>query len=187
MVAPLEQRPIAPVLALPEPSYFTCEKVTRMALRILASLCDIARLFLCAYILTGGISLWHIFTVLGISVLSDKCWTAAKEIIDLKDPGEVEELRKEFRQLDMSKMLEKYPVDTIIRLNLVRLDDLRVNFAMSCHWPTRFPILRQHADALLAARIITQEMHRLLMANDRKGLEQMLPNNTIALERMFQV
>lgn len=180
------QRPIAPALAASEPSNFTREKVTRVALRLLASFCDIARVFLCAYILTGGISLWHIFTVLGISVLSDKCWTAAKEIIDLKDPEEVKELRKNFRNLSIAEMLKKYSVDTIIRLDLVPLDDLRINFAISCGWPTRFPILRQNGDALLAARVITLEMHRLLMANDLEGLKQMIPNNRPALERMFQ-
>lgn len=64
-----------------------------MALRTLAVLSEIERVFLCAYILTGGISLWHIFTVLGVSALLNKCWAAAKNIIDLKDPKEVDELR----------------------------------------------------------------------------------------------
>ncbi len=188
MAAAIGQRPIAPVQEIPAApaSNFSKEKVTRLALRALALIGEVARVFLCAYILTGGISLWHIFIVLGVSAAINKCWNSAKEIVDLKDPEEVKELSRTFPGLNIGKMLEKYPLETILRLDLVRLDTLRVRFATGCDEESRFPVLKQHADSLLRDQVITPEMHRLLVAGDMAGLKRMMPNNTVDLARMFQ-
>lgn len=188
MAAAIGQRPIAPVQEIPAApaSNFSKEKITRLALRALALIGEVARVFLCAYILTGGISLWHIFTVLGLGAAINKCWNAAKEIVDLKDPEEVKELSQTFPGLNIGEMLEKYPIDTILRLDLVRLDTLRVRFATVCDDASKFPVLKQNADALLRAQVITLEMHRLLAAGDMAGLKQIMPNNFVDLARMFR-
>src|SRR5579872_7388481 len=145
-VAPVGGRPVDQPLPTEPVSNFTKEKVTRLALRILAVAFEAARIFLCAYILTGGIPLWHIFTVLGVSALINKCWNSASAIVDFKDPEEVKELWKNFPGLDMAEMLEKYPIETIRRYDLVSIDTLRCRFATCCDRPSKFPVLRQHAD-----------------------------------------
>jgi hypothetical protein len=185
-VAPIAQRQVAQPLPEAQVSSFTQEKITRLALKALALLGEVARIFLCAYILTGGISLWHIFTVLGLSAALTKCWDVAKNIVDLNDPNEVRELGRDFPGLSITDMLERYPIETILRHNLVHLDTLRCRFATGSKTEPEFAKLRPHADALLAATVITPAMHQFLQANDLLGLRQLMPNNSIDLARMFQ-
>ena len=191
MVIPACQQPIyqkelgAPV---EHSSFFSVAKITRLALRILSLVMVGSVIYIGAHIIVGNISLWYLSCVIGLLVLRSIVSGVANSIVDFNDPAEVKLLQEGFAARSMTEMLKKYPLETIIRHNIVSLNLLRgrccVNLLARKYQP--LPVLRRNADGLLKYRIITPEIHRALIADNVKDLRRLVPNNSIDLDRMFK-
>lgn len=161
----------------------TKEKIIRTALRIFAIVAELGSLLIGAHAITGSIALWHIFTAAILHVIAHRSWKKAETIRDLNDPNELAYLKRTFPELEMVEMLRQYSLDDIFRYDLVPLDTLRMRCASALRTPSS---LSAHAEALLQWRIITPEIHRALIAQDKQELERILPKNRPDLEALFE-
>ncbi len=169
-------------------SFFSVEKITRLVLRILSLFVASAAVFLGSYALIGNMSAKYLFCALGLFTASTMIWAKASEIVDLNDPAELKKLKEGFAGQTMTEMLKKYPLETIIRYDIVSLDCLRtrccVNLLKRKEHP--LPTLRQNATELLKHKIITSEICHALKQDDVEKLNELVPNNANDLEKMFQ-
>lgn len=169
--------------------FFSYEKITRLALRILSWFTYGTAIYAAAHVITGTISPYHILSALSLWVLSQYTSKQANSIIDFNDPKEVEWVRDEsgFVEKNMTEMLLTYPIETILKYNLCTFNLLRtrcyVNLLERRYNPV--PTLRENADKLLRHRIITPEMHRALV-DDNIDFFRNLPGNTIEMEALFR-
>lgn len=178
-----------PIQAQQTASFFTTEKITRLALKILSWIAFGGAIFAGAHVIAGTISAWHALSALALAALSNMTWQKAKTIVDLNDPGEVEALRNasDFTSKNMSEWLETYPLETILQYNLVNFELLRGRCYVELLGRTDhpLPVLKQNADKLLQHRIITPGMHRALV-NDDVAFFEALPGNRIDMEQIFR-
>ncbi len=182
----IQQQPALP-LAQP-PQSFEREKMIRQALQIAAVAAFIIAVSLAGFVIACSIPGVHILTAGAVTYLSYYLLRKADDLYDLNDPTELSKAQSKLNHLDMSKMIDLFPLETIFQYKMKDLDWLRARCVQELHKRKYEPIegLRKHADSLLAYKIITPAMHEALRDDDAEKLDQIIPGNTIDLDKLFQ-
>lgn len=191
MVQPVGDRPIVGAeqgIQVQSSSFFTKEKITRLAIQTLSILAAAGTILLGACVVVGAGSAWHILSAFGLYIASKLLWAKASLIVDFNDPAEVERLRRDLiDSVRITKMLMKQSIDTIINHDLISLKWLRTTCYAELIADKSLAILslREHADALLRHRVLTPELHRIIKENDLQALER-LPRSIAEMEALFR-
>lgn len=157
-------------------------------MRILSTLALLSAIVVGANVIVGTTTAWHAFTSLCLYLAYNYLGVQADKIFDLNDPSERELVRENLIRKSFLDMIEVYSVDTIMQYELVPFNLLRgrcyVSLLGSRHHSNVPQTFVQNADRLLHHRIITPEMHRMIIENDIAALER-LPNNTVQMDEIF--
>lgn len=188
--APVSQRP--PIhnqtTEIPTASFFTKEKITRLALQIISALALLGAIVVGANVIVGTTTAWHAFTSLCLCLTFNYLWSQASKIADLNDPHELEWARNDIVRKSFIEMIQTYSLDTIMQYGLVSFSLLRgrcyVGLLHSRDGGVN-PIFIQNADKLLQHRVITSEMHRMIVENDIAAIGR-LPGNGADMDEIFR-
>lgn len=182
--------PASQTAEAPAASFFTKEKITRLALWILSTLALLGAIVVGANVIAGTIAAWHAFTSLCLYLLYKELWAQADQTFDLNDPHERQLASAHLRGCSFPCMLQLYPPDTILQYGLVPLDVLRRDCYHELRYTMRYrdsipQTLIENANQLLHHRIVTLEIHRMIVENDIAALNR-LPGNSVQMDEIFR-